>query len=60
MSEPFTLKLEENHEGYNGVVSLTGSLIADLAKDTQEAKVEEGHSQAEFEAFTAELAASGE
>ena len=40
MSEHFTFKLEENHEGYNGVVSLTGSLIADLAKDTQEAAVE--------------------
>ena len=40
VSEHFTFQLEENHEGYNCVVSLTGSLIADLAKDTQEAKVD--------------------
>ena len=40
MSEHFTFKLEENHKGDNGVVSLTGSLIADLDKETQEAKVE--------------------
>merc|ERR1712135_95438 len=32
VSEPFSSKLEKNHEGYSGVVSLIGSLVADLAK----------------------------
>jgi len=58
VSEPFSSKLEKNHEGYSGVVSLIGSLVADLAKESQEAKVEEDHSQQEYEAFMAESAAS--
>ena len=39
-------------------MSLIGSLVADLAKESQEAKVEEDHSQQEYEAFMAESAAS--
>ena len=46
------------NEGFSGVVSLIGSLVADLAKESQEAKVEEDHSQQEYEAFMAESAAS--
>ena len=55
---PFSSKLEKNHEGYSGVLSLIGSLVADLAKESQEATVEEDHSQQEYEAFMAESAAS--
>ena len=57
-SEPFSSKLQKNHEGYSGVLSLIGSLVADLAKESHEAKVEEDHSQQEYEAFMAESAAS--
>ena len=48
-------KLEKNHEEHSGVLSLIGS---DLAKESQEATVEEDHSQQEYEAFMAESAAS--
>jgi len=58
VSEPFSSKYQKNHEGFSGVVSLIGSLVADLAKESQEAKVEEDHSQQEYEAFMAESAAS--
>ena len=58
MSEPFSCKLEKNHEGYSGVLSLIGSLVADLVNQSQEAEVEEDHSQQEYEAFMAESAAS--
>ena len=58
VSEPSSSKLEKNHEGYSGVLSLIGSLVADLAKESQEANVEEDHSQQEYEAFMAESAAS--
>ena len=40
-SEPFSSKLQKNQEGHSGVLSLIGSLVADLAK------VEEDHSQQE-------------
>ena len=53
MSELFTSKLEKNHEGYSGVTSLIGFLIADLAKESQEAKVDEEISQQECEAESA-------
>ena len=56
--EPFSSKLEKNHEGYSGVLALIGSLVADLAKESKEAKVEEDHSQQEYEASMAESAAS--
>ena len=46
------------HEGYGGVTSLAGSLIADLAKESKEAKVEQDHSLDEYEAFMAESSAS--
>merc|ERR1711916_205586 len=58
VSEPFSSRLEKNREGYSGVVSLIGSLVADLAKESQEAKVEEEHSQQEYEAFMAESSVS--
>ena len=58
VSERFSSKYQKNHEGFSGVVSLIGSLVADLAKESQEAKVEEDHSQQEYEAFMAESAAS--
>ena len=58
VSEPFSSKLEKNHEGYSGVLAVIGSLVADLAKESQEAKVEENHSQQEYEAFMAESAPS--
>ena len=47
--EPFTSELEEDHEGFNGVLSLNGSLIADLAKETQEAKVDEEDAPTKYE-----------
>ena len=56
VSEPFSSKLQKNHEVYSGVLSLIGSLVADLAKESQEANVEEDHSQQEYEAFMAESA----
>ena len=55
VSEPFSSKLGKNQEGYSGILALIGS---DLAKESQEAKVEEDHSQQEYEAFMAESAAS--
>ena len=58
VSEPFSSKLGKDHEGYSGVVSLIGSLVADLAKESQESKVDEEHSQQEYEAFMAESVAS--
>merc|ERR1712136_291094 len=58
VAAPFTSKLEKNHEGFNGVSSLIGSLIADLAKESQEAKVEEDHSQSEYEGFMKESSQS--
>ena len=58
VSEPFTSKQEKNHEGYVCVTSLIGSLIADLAKESKDAKVDEDHSQQEHEVFIAESAAS--
>ena len=36
--------------------SLLGSLVADLAKKSQEAKVEEAHSQGDYEEFLEESA----
>merc|ERR1712136_271492 len=51
VAEPFTSKLEKNEQGFNGVASLIGSLVADLAKESQEAKVEEDRSQGEYEGF---------
>ena len=57
-SEPFSSKLQKNHEGHSGVLSLIGSLVADLTKESQEAKVEEDHSQEEYEACMAESAGS--
>ena len=48
----------QTHEGFNGVLSMIGSLIADLAKETQEAKVDEEHAPTEYEAFMSESAAS--
>ena len=57
-AEPFTSKLEKNHEGFNGVASLIGSLIDDLAKESQEANVEEVHSPGDYEEFTKESAQS--
>ena len=56
--DPFASELEKNHEGYGGVTSLAGSLIADLAKESQEAKVEQDHSLEKYEAFLAESSAS--
>merc|ERR1719383_1636148 len=42
VAEPFTSKLEKKQQGFNGVVSLIGSLITDLAKESQKAnEVEE-------------------
>jgi len=58
VSEPFSFKLEKDYDGHSGVVLLIGSLVANLAKESQEAKVEEDHSQQEYEAFMAESAAS--
>ena len=40
---PFRSKLEEKHEGFSCVVSLIASLVADLTKESQVAKVEEDH-----------------
>jgi len=57
-AEPFTSKLEKNHEGFNGVVSLIGSLVADLAKESQEAKVEEANQQGDYEEYMKESAQS--
>ena len=57
-SEPFSSKLQKNHEGHSGVLSLIGSLVADLAKESQKANVEEDHSQHEYEAFMVESGAS--
>ena len=58
VAEPLTSKLEKDHEGFNGVSSLIGSLFADLAEETQEAKVDEEHPRLEYEAFMSESAAS--
>jgi len=58
VAEPFTSKLDKNHEGFNGVASLIGSLVADLTKESQESKVEEDHSQAEYEGFMKDSAQS--
>ena len=52
MSSPFLSKLKKKHEGY------IGSLIADLTKESKDAKVDEDHSQQEHEVFIAESAAS--
>ena len=38
VTEPYTSKLEKNEQGFNDVASLIGSLIADFAKESQEAK----------------------
>ena len=54
VAEPYTSKLEKNEQGFNGVASLIGPLIADLAKELQEAKVEEDHSQGDYAAFMSE------
>ena len=51
VAEPFTSKLEKNEQGFKGVASLIGSLVADLTKESQEAKVEEDHSQGDYEGF---------
>ena len=47
----------ENHGRVNGVVSLIVSLIADLAKETEQAKVDGIYAQEEREAFMSESAA---
>ena len=44
--------------GFNDVASLIGSLIADLAMDSQEAKVEEDHSQGDYAVFMSESSES--
>ena len=46
---PFTSKLGNNHEGFFRVALFIGSLVADLVKESQEAKVEEAHSRADYE-----------
>ena len=51
-------RFQGNHEEYSGVVSLIVSVVADLAKESQESKVHEEHSQQEYEAFMAESVAS--
>ena len=56
--ESCTSKLEKNHEGFNGVASLIDSLVAVLAKGSQEAKVGNAHSQGDYEEFTKESAQS--
>ena len=48
----------EKPRRYSGVISLIGSLIADLAKEPQKAKLEEDRSQKEYDAFMVEWAAS--
>ena len=58
VAEPFTSKLEKKQQGFNGVASLIGSLIADLAKESQEAKAEEDHSQGDYAAFMSESSQS--
>ena len=44
--------------GFNDVASHTGSLIADFAKESQEAKVEEDHSKKDYAAFVSESSQS--
>ena len=56
VSEPFNLEAREIHERYSGVAPLIGSSIADLAKKSQEVKVE--HAQEEYDALTADCATS--
>ena len=58
VAEPHTSKLEKNEQGFNDVASLIGSLIADLAKESQEPKVEEDHSQGDYAAFMSESSES--
>ena len=58
VTEPYTSKPEKNEQGFNDVASLIGSLIADLAKESQEAKVEEDHSKGDYAAFVSESSQS--
>ena len=58
VAEPHTSKLEKNEQGFNDVASLIGSLIADFAKESQEPKVEEDHSQGDYAAFMSESSES--
>ena len=55
---PFTSKLGKNHEEFFGVALFIGSLVADRVKESQEAKVEEAHSRADYEEFLKESAQS--
>ena len=55
VAEPYTSKLEKNEQGFNDLASLIGTLIADLAKESQEAKVEDDHSQKDYAAFVSEF-----
>ena len=55
---PFTSKLGKNEQGFNDLASLIESLIADLGKESQEAKVEEDHSQKDNAAFVSESSQS--
>ena len=58
VSEPLISKLKQNHKGYISVTSFIVSLIAVLAKESKDAKVDEHHSQQECKAFIVESAAS--
>ena len=55
---PYTSKLEKIEQGFNDLASLIGTFIADLAKESQEAKVEEDHSQKDYAAFVSESSQS--
>ena len=58
VAEPYTSKLEKNEQGFNDFALLIGILIADLAKESQEATVEEDHSQKACAAFVSESSQS--
>merc|ERR1719259_1128225 len=57
-AEPFTSKLEKNHEGFNGVASLIGSLIADLAKESAQSRAEKVKEVEELQSTKASLSSS--
>merc|ERR1712136_638863 len=49
---------EKKHEEATGVVALIHKLIAEVEKDSQEAKVDEANAQEEYEKFTADSSAN--
>jgi len=58
VAEPFTSKFEKKHEEATGVVALIHKLIAEVEKDSQEAKVDEANAQEQYENFTADSSAN--